>query len=132
MRLRVSGDRKEIRQSYLPTLFLKLVKPIQERGASAVEEVIELMDGYYITKEDWDALVELGIGEGYDMEGVLKSINAPTKSAFTRQYNKGEHPVPFYKNLAGKPSKKMAASGPAPDLEDAFVSAEERCRAPPF
>lgn len=125
MRLKVSGDRREIRQSYLPTLFEKLVKPIQEQGTPAVEGVIELMDEYYLTKEDWDALVELGVGEGYDMEGVLKAVSTQTKSAFTRMYNKGEHPVPFYKAEAGKPSKKLAASGPAPDLEDAFVEEEE-------
>lgn len=109
MRLKTSGDRKEIRQSYLPTLFEKLVKPIQERGTvsarsspyslartlilynslsplqEAIPEVIELMDDYYITKEDWDTLVELGVGEGYEMEPLLKSIAAPTKSAFTRK-----------------------------------------------
>lgn len=125
MRLKVSGDRREIRQSYLPTLFAKLVKPIQEHGASAIEDVIELMDEYYLTKDDWDALVELGVGEGYDMDGVLKQITTQAKSAFTRQYNKGDHPVPFYKHEAGKPSRKLAASGPAPDLEDAFVEEEE-------
>lgn len=43
------------------------------------------MDDYYITKEDWDTLVELGVGEGYEMEPVLKSIAAQTKSAFTRK-----------------------------------------------
>lgn len=32
MRLRISGDRKEIRQSYVPTLFPRLVIPLQERG----------------------------------------------------------------------------------------------------
>lgn len=32
MRLRVSGDRKEIRQSYIPTLFAKIVTPLQVSG----------------------------------------------------------------------------------------------------
>lgn len=43
------------------------------------------MDEYYITKEDWDALVELGVGEGFEMEPVLKSIPPATKTAFTRK-----------------------------------------------
>lgn len=43
------------------------------------------MDDYYITKEDWDALVELGIGEGYEMEAELKKIAPATKTAFTRK-----------------------------------------------
>lgn len=32
MRLKVSGDRREIRQSYIPTLFPRLVEPLQQRG----------------------------------------------------------------------------------------------------
>lgn len=43
------------------------------------------MDEYYLTKEDWDAIVELGIGEGYEEEQVLKAIPTATKSAFTRK-----------------------------------------------
>jgi len=105
----VSGDRREIRQSYLPTLFPRLVEPLQERGSvslilpfhlsvpaedvlikletsqEAVPEVIELMDEYYLTKEDWDAIVELGIGEGFSQEEVLKAIPTATKTAFTRK-----------------------------------------------
>jgi len=46
------------------------------------------MDDYYITKEDWDALVELGVGEGYEEEAVLKLIPTQTKSAFTRKLSR--------------------------------------------
>ena len=33
MRLKVSGDRKEIRQHYIPTLFSRLVLPLVNEGA---------------------------------------------------------------------------------------------------
>lgn len=59
----------------------RTVESMQE----AVPEVIELMDEYYLTKEDWDAIVELGIGEGFSQEEVLKAIPSATKSAFTRK-----------------------------------------------
>lgn len=85
MRLRVSGDKREIRQSYLPTLFPRLVSPLVEHGTEGVQEVIDLMDQYYLSKEEWDAIVEMGIGEGMSVEQVLKSIPAATKSAFTRK-----------------------------------------------
>lgn len=52
---------------------------------SAVPEVIERMDEYYLSKEDWDALVELGLDQNKD-ELVLKKISAATKAAFTRKY----------------------------------------------
>jgi replication factor C subunit 1 len=33
MRLKVSGDKSEIRQSYIPALFPHIVKPLVDRGA---------------------------------------------------------------------------------------------------
>ena len=33
MRLKVSGDKPEIRQSYLPALFPHIVKPLMDEGA---------------------------------------------------------------------------------------------------
>lgn len=42
------------------------------------------MDAYYLSKEDWDAIVELGVGEHKD-EKVLKSISTGTKTAFTKR-----------------------------------------------
>ncbi|GAA5961951.1 hypothetical protein JCM8115_001625 [Rhodotorula mucilaginosa] len=122
MRLRVSGDKREIRQSYLPTLFPRLVSPLVEHGTEGVQEVIDLMDQYYLSKEEWDAIVEMGIGEGMSVEQVLKSIPTATKSAFTRKYNSSDHPIPYYKPEAGRAkAKKIAPQGEAPDLEEAFV-----------
>ncbi|GAA5917835.1 hypothetical protein JCM8208_006381, partial [Rhodotorula glutinis] len=121
MRLRVSSDKRELRQSYLPTLFPRLVQPLQERGVDGVEEVIELMDEYYLGRDEWDAIVELGVGEGRGMDEVLKKIPAQTKSAFTRKYNAQDHPIPYHKPEAGKAkAKKLAPQGDAPDLEEAF------------
>ncbi|TFK35074.1 replication factor RFC1 C terminal domain-containing protein [Crucibulum laeve] len=120
MRLKVSGDKAEIRQSYIPALFPHIVKPLTESGASAIEEVIETMDQYYLSKEDWDTIVELGVDDHKD-ELVLKKVPGATKAAFTRKYNASEHPIPFHKAQdLGKLPKKLAG-GPAPDLEEAFV-----------
>lgn len=81
MRLRVTADRHEIRQTYLPVLFDKLVKRLQVKGKDAVPDVIELMDSYYLTKDDWDAILELGVGDA-DMENV--KIETQAKATFTR------------------------------------------------
>lgn len=83
MRLRTSGDRFEIRQTYLPLLFELLVKRLQDDGKEAVPEIIELMDEYYLTKDDWDGILELGVGEA-DMEKV--KIETQAKATFTRLY----------------------------------------------
>lgn len=83
MRLRASGDRHEIRQQYLPTLWVELVRKLQVEGKEAVEDVISLMDSYFLTKEDFDAIMELGLGP-MDMENV--KIETQTKATFTRLY----------------------------------------------
>ncbi|KAK4704443.1 replication factor C subunit 1, partial [Phenoliferia sp. Uapishka_3] len=120
MRLRVSGDRKEIRQNYIPALFTKLITPLHERGAEGIEDVISLMDNYFITKEDWDAIVELGVGDGFRDDEVLKMIPSAVKSTFTRTYNKGEHPAPFHKHDSSRIPKKLPAAS-APDNEEVML-----------
>ncbi|EIM85335.1 DNA replication factor C large subunit [Stereum hirsutum FP-91666 SS1] len=119
MRLKVCGDKNEIRQSYVPALFPHIVQPLMDRGASAVEGVIDYMDEYYLSREDFDTLVEVGVGERREAV-VGKEISAATKTALTKKYNAREHPIPFHKAQdLGKIPKKLQG-GPAPDLEEAF------------
>ncbi|KAG1807653.1 replication factor RFC1 C terminal domain-containing protein [Suillus subaureus] len=118
MRLKVSGDKHEIRQSYIPALFPHVIKPLIDVGAAAVDEVIERMDEYYLSREDWDTVVELGVDAQKD-DIVNKLIKPATKTLFTKRYNSTDHPIPFHKATdLGKAPKKL--SGPAPDLDDVF------------
>jgi hypothetical protein len=102
MRLKVSGDKPEIRQHYIPALLPRLVKPLIDVGAvsfsfnirhrilmmvppqSAVEEVIEVMDDYFLSKEEWDTIVELGLDQNKD-DIILKKISTATKTNLTRK-----------------------------------------------
>ncbi|KAE9411148.1 DNA replication factor C, large subunit [Gymnopus androsaceus JB14] len=120
MRLKVSGDKNEIRQSYIPALYPYIVLPLVEQGASAVDDIIDRMDDYFLSKEDWDTIVELGVGD-IDYETVLKKkISPQAKAALTRKYNASEHPIPFHKAVdLGKAPKKLVADQ-VPDHEDAF------------
>jgi replication factor C subunit 1 len=81
MRLKSSGDHNEIRQQYLPVLWNRLVKRLEVEGKDAVEDVINLMDSYYLTREDFDSIKELGVG--YQSEEKVK-LETQTKSTFTR------------------------------------------------
>jgi replication factor C subunit 1 len=121
-------------------MFPLVVKPLMEQGSvrssrfsapiqladgagddfqSAVDDVIASMDDYYISREDWDTIVELGLGDQKD-DVVLKKIATATKTALTRKYNSRDHPIPFHKAQdLGRVPKKLAG-GPAPDLEEAF------------
>lgn len=120
MRLRASGDRHEIRQQYLPLLWYRLVQDLEQRGKECVGEVIGLMDSYFLTKDDWDALVELVVGPMV-MESV--KIDSQTKATFTRLYNQQSHPLPFMKaNSIVAPKKSR---GDKPDLEEAMDGSDD-------
>ncbi|KAL6703320.1 DNA replication factor C complex subunit Rfc1 [Coniothyrium glycines] len=81
MRLRSSGDRHEVRQQYVPILWTEMVQKLQMQGKDAVPAVIELMDSYFLTKEDFDAIMELGVGP-MDQEKI--KIETAAKATFTR------------------------------------------------
>lgn len=83
MRLKTSGDANEIRQQYMPVLWDKTVKRLEVEGKDCVPEVIDLMDSYYLTREDFDSIKELGLGHQAE-ENV--NIETQTKAAFTRMY----------------------------------------------
>ncbi|KAM3082624.1 DNA replication factor C complex subunit Rfc1 [Clarireedia jacksonii] len=120
MRLRSSGDRHEIRQQYLPVLWDKMIRRLEVEGRDCVDEVIDLMDSYFLTKDDFDYIMELGVGE-QNMEGV--NLATQTKANFTRSYNARTHPVPFMK--ASNVFQPTKVAKVAPDLEEAFEEEDD-------
>lgn len=115
MRLRASGDRHEIRQQYLPLLWYRLVQGLQIGGKDALGSIIDLMDSYFLTKDDWDAVLELGVGP-MDMEHV--KIDTHVKTSFTKIYNQMSHPLPYMKASSIVAPKKKSKE--RPDIEEAL------------
>ncbi|KAL4893074.1 hypothetical protein BDV59DRAFT_202058 [Aspergillus ambiguus] len=120
MRLRSSGNRDEIRQQYFPLVWEKLVRRLMNEGKESVEDVIDFMDSYFLTKEDWDALLELGLGP---MDESTVKLETQTKAAFTRIYNQRTHPLPFMKASSVVAPKKMPKE--KPDIEEAIDESDE-------
>ncbi|KAI9034373.1 putative DNA replication factor C subunit Rfc1 [Hyaloraphidium curvatum] len=116
MRLHISGDKDDVRQSYLPSLLPRITVPLIERGNDGIGEVIDTMDVYWLTKDDWQSVHDLNLGA----DQVAK-IPATVKSAFTREYNKASHPMPFITVSA----TKVSNAGPKPDLEDVIDLEED-------
>jgi replication factor C subunit 1 len=50
----------------------------------AVEDVIQMLDDYLISKDEWDTIVELGVGNNKG-DDVLKKISTVTKTTLTRK-----------------------------------------------
>ncbi|KPM35118.1 Replication factor C subunit 1 [Neonectria ditissima] len=120
MRLRSSGDHNEIRQQYMPLLWNQTVNRLQREGNESVSEVIDIMDSYFLTRDDFDAIQELGVGP---MDEELVKIESKTKAAFTRTYNAMSHPIPFMK--ASNVVAPKAPKKDAPDLEEAIEDEDE-------
>ena len=120
MRLRCSSDRNEIRQQYFPLLWSQLIKRLEVEGKSSIGIIIELMDSYFLTNDDWMAIRELGVGP---MEESNVKIDTQTKISFTRTYNQQSHPLPFMKASSVVVPKK--ASKERPDLEEAIEESDD-------
>ena len=73
------------------------------------------MDSYYLTKDDWDAILELGVGP-MDMEHG--KIDTLVKTSFTKTYNQKPHPLPYMKASSIVAPKKKSKD--RPDIEEAL------------
>jgi replication factor C subunit 1 len=91
-----------------------------EEGKDSVDDVIDLMDDYYLTRDDFDAMLELGLGS---MSESNIKIETQTKATFTRLYNSRSHPMPFVKASNVLAPKKTTKD--KPDLEDAIDESDE-------
>lgn len=76
-----------MRNSYVPALRPRLLRPLAERGTDGVEEVLESLDAYGITKDDFDTIFELELLVGGAAKPALAQIPTAAKSALTRKYN---------------------------------------------
>ncbi|PWN47197.1 DNA replication factor C, large subunit [Violaceomyces palustris] len=119
MRLSCSGSRHDVRQHYLPAMFPLMVEPLIKDGSDGIEDVISFMDDYYLTIEDRDAILELGL-EPNNGEAMVKKVATAVKTSFTRKYNSTSHPIAFNKGIetGGAKAKQLKADTDVPDLED--------------
>ena len=82
--------------------------------------MIQLMDDYYLTKEDWDVVMDFMIGPD-KTDTIIKKIPTAVKSSFTRKYNSMTHPVAIYKtgsSIGSGSSGGSSSSMSQPDFED--------------
>ncbi|XP_078172068.1 replication factor C subunit 1-like isoform X3 [Carex rostrata] len=81
-------DRETLRLDYLTLLLKQLTYPLRTLPKDeAVQKVVELMDTYSLSQEDFDTLVELSKLKGHPnpMEGIQPAV----KAALTKAYKQG-------------------------------------------
>jgi len=69
---------------YMPMLKEKVMKPMEQRQDDGIDETVEFMKMYNITREDWDTISTLG-AFGADSKQKKGDIVTKTKTAFTRK-----------------------------------------------
>ncbi|XP_057459599.1 replication factor C subunit 1-like isoform X2 [Actinidia eriantha] len=80
--------RTMLRVDYLTLLLKQLIDPLRLLPKDeAVEKVVEFMDFYSISQEDFDTVVEISKFKGHPnpLDGILPAV----KAALTKAYNKG-------------------------------------------
>ncbi|XP_075400542.1 replication factor C subunit 1 isoform X2 [Tenrec ecaudatus] len=120
MSLRTHSSRVTVNMDYLSHMRDALVQPLASHGAGGVQAVVALMDAYYLTKDDFDSIMELSSWGG--RASPFSKLDPKVKAAFTRAYNKECHLTP-YSLLAVKTTRR--STGPALDSESSEEFNEE-------
>jgi len=84
MRSATSGSKLQLLLDYLPLLKHTLSQPLIKHGTDGVDDVIEIMDEYDISREDIDSIMQLS---QYGTEDIMKPVLPAVKAAFTKKYN---------------------------------------------
>ncbi|KAM4049422.1 replication factor C subunit 1 [Anomaloglossus baeobatrachus] len=105
--LRTRTSKCALNLDYLPYMRDKLVQPLTAHGSDGVQEVVDLMDSYYLMKEDYDNIMDICSWGGKPT--AFSKLDSKVKAAFTRGYNKETHLTPYSLQIV-KASKKEAAS----------------------
>lgn len=93
-RLLTLTDKVSLRLDYMNDFQTALSKPLLDDGEDGIDKVIEVMDQYFMTKDDYDNIMEFGVGAS---NNPIAKVPTKVKSAFTRAYNGRTHPTAIYK-----------------------------------
>ncbi|KAM3939842.1 replication factor C subunit 1 isoform 2-T2 [Leptodactylus fuscus] len=91
--LRTRTSKCALNLDYLSYMRDRLVHPLAAHGADGVQEVVDLMDTYYLMKEDYDNIMEICSWGGKPTP--FSKLDPKVKAAFTRGYNKETHLTPY-------------------------------------
>jgi replication factor C subunit 1 len=93
MRMHISANKVGVSMDYLTILKEKLSKPLIKKANDGVAEVIHTMNEYYLTRDDFDTILELSTWPG--QKDLMTCIDSKVKANFTRTFNKESHKNPF-------------------------------------
>ncbi|RDX91794.1 Replication factor C subunit 1, partial [Mucuna pruriens] len=110
-----SSGRDAIRMEYLTLLLKQLTEPLRTLPkAEAVQQVVEFMNTYSISQEDFDTIVELSKFKGHPnpLDGIQPAVKSALTKAYKEQSNSRVIRVADLITLPGvkkAPKKRIAA-----------------------
>ncbi|XP_003800730.1 replication factor C subunit 1 isoform X1 [Otolemur garnettii] len=93
MSLKTYSSKRTVNLDYLSHLRDALVQPLTSQGVEGVQDVVALMDTYYLMKEDFENIMEISSWAG--TPSPFSKLDPKVKAAFTRAYNKEAHLTPY-------------------------------------
>lgn len=131
LRLKTSANKFAVGMEYLSIFKDRLTKPLISKGSDGVQNVLHTMKEYYLTREDFDTIVELSTWPG--QVDLMTKIDSKVKAAFTRAYNKESHMNPFtavdfkkLKKKSGDDDYEMGEGEEGGEGERTAVSGDEQ------
>lgn len=112
MSLRTYSSKRTINMDYLSHIRDALVQPLTSQGVEGVQDVVALMDAYYLMKEDFENIMEISSWGG--KPSPFSKLDPKVKAAFTRAYNKEAHLTPYSLQAVKAPRH---STGPALEPE---------------
>uniref|UniRef100_A0A452RRS8 DNA replication factor RFC1 C-terminal domain-containing protein n=1 Tax=Ursus americanus TaxID=9643 RepID=A0A452RRS8_URSAM len=119
MSLRTSSSKRTVNVDYLSHIRDALVQPLTSQGVEGVQDVIALMDSYYLMKEDFETTMEISSWGG--KPSPFSKLDPKVKAAFTRTYNKEVHLTPYSLQAVKTP---RYSTGPLTELNESLSSCE--------
>ncbi|CAM9482846.1 unnamed protein product [Chrysoparadoxa australica] len=121
---RVSSNRETLRQTYIPALRERLLRPLIESQVQGVEETVDLLDEYGLSRDDLvDVLPEFVLQDGNPDH--IKSLSTATKTALTKEYNSRPHTSAALVQAMSAPKKKRKAAVDVDEAAEGEEGAEE-------
>uniref|UniRef100_A0A8C9JF87 Replication factor C subunit 1 n=1 Tax=Panthera tigris altaica TaxID=74533 RepID=A0A8C9JF87_PANTA len=108
MGLRTYSSKRTVNMDYLSHIRDALVQPLISQGVEGVQDVIALMDTYYLMKEDFENIMEISSWGG--KPSLFSKLDPKVKAAFTRTYNKEVHLTPYSLQAVKTPRHSTGAS----------------------
>ncbi|KAM4811722.1 replication factor C subunit 1 isoform X1 [Urocitellus parryii] len=93
MSLRTYSSKRTVNMDYLSHIRDALVQPLTSQGVEGIQDVVALMDTYYLMKEDFENIMEISSWGG--KPSPFSKLDPKVKAAFTRAYNKEAHLTPY-------------------------------------